>query len=215
MVDELLDELHRAQCFTKLDLRSGYHQIRMFPRDIEKTIFHTHRNHFEFLVMPFGLTNTPSTFQALMNEIFQAYLRKFVLVFFDDILIYSKAWVEHIQHMLMVFEVLWSHCLFLKRSTYSFGKPQVAYLGHVATRLRVAADTRKIQAIKGWPIPTSLRALQGFLGLARYYRKFFKNFGDIVIPLTNLLKKNAFAWTKESSLAFTKLQNALSQAPIL
>ena len=122
MVDELLDELHRAKYFTKLDLILGYYQIRMDHRDVEKTTFRTHHGHFEFLVMSFGLSNAPSTFQSLMNDVFRPHLQKFVLVFFDDILIYSKTWVEHIQHIRMVFQLLRDHHLFLKRSKCSFGE---------------------------------------------------------------------------------------------
>ena len=124
MVDELLDELHGAQHFTKLDLRSGYHQVRMAPLDVEKTAFRTHHNHFEFLVMPFELANAPSTFQSLMNEVFQPHLHKFVLVFFDDILIYIKTWVEHRQHVRIVFELSRTNMLFLKKS------PSVLLVSH-------------------------------------------------------------------------------------
>jgi len=215
VVDELLDELHGARFFTKLDLRSGYHQVRMHPDDVAKTAFRTHHGHYEFLVMPFGLSKAPATFQALMNDVLRPYLRRFVLVFLNDILIYSSSWAEHLQHVNIVLHALRAHNLHLKRSKCSFGAASVAYLGHVISKDGVAMDADKVAAVHAWPTPCSARGLRGFLGLAGYYRKFIKDFGIIAVPLTRLLRRDAFAWDDDATTAFEALQTALTTGPVL
>jgi hypothetical protein len=142
-IDELLDELYGTQFFSKLDLRSGYHQIRMAPDDIHKTAFRTHLGHYEFLVMPFGLCNAPSTFQNTMNTLFQQYLRRFVIVFFDDILVYSKTWEDHIKHLETVFNCLLDNQFFLKDSKCTFAQESISYLGHVVSFTGVGPDREK------------------------------------------------------------------------
>lgn len=142
-VDELLDELHGSTVFSKLDLCSGYHQILLAPEDTIKTTFRTVDGHFEFLVMPFGLSNAPSTFQATMNDVFRSFLRKFVLVFFDDILVYSTDWESHLRHLRQILHTLAHHQFFTKFSKCYFGVTQVDYLGHVISSAGVAADPLK------------------------------------------------------------------------
>nr|CAB3453399.1 unnamed protein product [Digitaria exilis] len=215
VVDELLDELHGARFFTKLDLRSGYHQVRMRPEDVAKTAFRTHDGLYEFLVMPFGLCNAPATFQALMNDLLRPFLRRFVLVFFDDILIYSTSWTDHLRHVRVVLSVLQEHQLFVKRSKRAFGVTSISYLGHTISDTGVAMDPGKVQAVLDWPTPRSARVVRSFLGLAGYYRKFVQDFGVITTPLTALLRKEGFSWTADAEAAFAALKTAVTTAPVL
>ncbi|GKC47842.1 putative mitochondrial protein [Tanacetum coccineum] len=191
LVEELLDELHGTKYFSKIDLKAGYYQIRMAPQDVHKTAFRTHCGHFEFLVMPFGLTNAPSTFQNLMNTIFQPYLRKFMLVFFDDILIYSPTWESHLEHLELVFLKLQEHSLIAKICKCAFGETYIEYLGHIISHKGVATNPNKIKAMVEWPTPTNLKQLRGFLGLTGYYK------------------------SKEADKAFKTLKYVMTTPPVL
>lgn len=214
-IDELLDELKGAKFFSKIDLRAGYHQIRLVEEDIPKTGFRTFDGHYEFLVMPFGLTNAPSTFQAEMNDLLRPYLRKFALVFFDDILIFSPTWSDHLSHVEQVLYLLVTNGFFAKLSKCQFGVTQVHYLGHVISEEGVQAEFEKLSAIYEWPTPTLFTTLRAFLDLTGFYRRFVQNYAAIASPLTDLLKLPRFSWNSLAAAAFDNLKAAMMKLPLL
>jgi len=211
-MDELIDELHGAQYFSKLDLRSGYHQTLVALEDRYKTTFRTHHGHYEWLVMPFGLTNVPATFQSLMNHVFQDLLRKYVLVFFDDILIYSATWKTHLIHLETVLQILQRETLYAKLSKCSFRAHEFDYLGHSISGLSVVMDKDKVAAGDRWPKAQNIKQLRGFLGLMGYYSIFIRNYATIIAALTELLKKDAFTWNVAAYASFNSLKHALLSA---
>eukprot|EP00253_Pinus_taeda_P004559 PITA_04559 len=214
-IDELMDELRGARFFSKIDLRFGYHQIRMREQDIPKTAFRCHYGHFEFLVVPFGLTNAPATFQSCMNHIFRNHLRKFVLVFFDDILIYSRTWEEHLQHIETVLHISQEQQFYAKLSKCEFGLTEMLYLGHIIGVDGVRVHEEKIRAIREWLEPRNVTELRGFIGICTYYQKFIKSFSQLATPLTNLTRKGAFSWSDTAQRAFDRLKEVMSSCPVL
>jgi hypothetical protein len=183
--------------------------------DIPKIAFMCHYDHYEFLVMPFGLTNAPTTFQSCMNHVFNKKLRKHLLVFFDDLLIYSKMWEEHLQHVDQILTIMEEQSLYAKESKCEFGMIEVLYLGHIIGVKGVQVHQEKIQAIVEWPTPKTLTELRGFLGICTYYRKFVKGFSQLCAPLTDLTKKGAFKWSEEAQFTFDKMKKVMSTCPVL
>jgi hypothetical protein len=174
----------------------------MRPEDEEKTAFKTHHGHFQFRVMPFGLSNAPATFQCVMNSVFAPFLRKFVIVFLDDILVYSDSWSAHLDQLRQVLSTLQKAQLFAKLSKCEFGKTSIHYLGHIISDTSVSTNPDKTEVMRHWPVPMNQTKLWSFLGLTGYYRKFVRNYGIISKPLTQLLSKKGFEWNDQAVAAF-------------
>ncbi|RWR86324.1 reverse transcriptase [Cinnamomum micranthum f. kanehirae] len=215
-IDELFDQLQGAAYFSKIDLRYGYHQIRVRDQDVQKTAFRARYGHYEFLVMPFGLTNAPAVFMTLMNKIFAAYLDQFVVIFIDDILVYLKSEQEHSHHLRTTLQLLRDNQLYEKLEKCDFWLQHVAFLGHIITREGLAVDPAKVEAITNWQIPKNVPEVRSFLGLAAYYRRFVKDFSRIAAPLTKLTRKDIpFVWNDECEYSFQTLKQRLVSALIL
>jgi hypothetical protein len=217
-IDDLLDKLAHARVFSSLDLQSGYHQIRIKPSDVPTTAFRTPLGHFEFKVLPFGLTNAPATFQSQMDKTFRDYIYdgKFVLVYLDDILIYSRTEEEHAVHLRLVLERLRESEFKAKRSKCEFGMAEVAFLGHRVGADGIKVDPDKVKAVESWPTPETQTHVRSFLGLANYFRRFLNGYASVVRPLNELLKKDVtWCWTSACEAAFQAVKAALVSAPIL
>ena len=215
-IDDLFDQLQGACVFSKIDLRSGYHQLKIKKEDIPKTAFRTRYGHYEFIVMPFGLTNAPAAFMDLMNRVFKDYLDRFVIVFIDDILVYSKSKGEHEEHLRKVLQVLREKQLYAKFKKCEFWLDRMVFLGHVVSSKGISVDPSKIEAVVNWSRPTNVGEIRSFLGLAGYYRRFVEGFSKIASPLTQLTRKNVkFQWSEECEKSFQELKHRLVSAPIL
>ncbi|XP_071683402.1 uncharacterized protein [Lolium perenne] len=215
-IEDLFDQMNGARVFSKIDLRTGYHQLKVRESDIPKTAFTTRYGLFEYTVISFGLTNAPAYFMNLMNKVFMKYLDKFVVVFIDDILIYSKSEEEHVEHLRIVLGTLRDHKLYAKFSKCEFWLKEVGFLGHVISAGGVSVDPSKIQSIMEKKAPTNQTEVRAFLGLAGYYRKFVEGFSSIARPLTQLLKKDKkFEWTDKCEASFQELKKRLVTAPVL
>jgi hypothetical protein len=215
-IDILFDQLAGARVFSKVNLRSGYHQIKIHPEDVPKTAFSTRYGLYKYLVMSFGLTNSPAYFMYLMNSVFMPELDKFVVVFIDDILIYSKSEEEHAQHLRVILQQLWDHQLYAKFSKCAFWLKEVPFLGHIIFVEGIAVDPIKIQEVLDWKSPRSVMQIRSFLRLAGYYHRFIPNFSKIAKPMTQLLEKEAkFKWSPQCEDVFLTLKKLLTTAPVL
>ncbi|GJS71485.1 pol protein [Tanacetum coccineum] len=215
-IDDLFDQLQGAKFFSKIDLRSGYHQLRVKEQDVSKTTFRTRYAHYEFLVMPFGLTNAPAVFMDLMNRVFHEYLDKFVIVFIDDILVYLKTREEHEDHLRIVLEILRQKKLYAKFSKCEFWLGQVVFLGHIVSADGITMDPTKVEAITKWLRPMKVTEVRSFLGLAGYYQRFMKGFSLLALPLTKLMQKGEkFVWNEEREKSFEELKRRLVSSPVV
>ena len=215
-IDDLFDQLKGASVFSNIDLRYGYHQLRIKDADVHKTAFRTWYGHYEFLIRPFGLTNAPAAFIDLMNYVFRPYVDQFVVVFIDDILVYSKDREDHDTHLRVVLETLRNEHLYAKLSKCEFWLREVSFLGHIISEEGIRVDPKKIEVIIEWKPLINVTKVHSFLGLASYYRRFVKGFSMTTASMTRLLQKNVrFEWSEKCQASFEKLKAFLTEAPVL
>ena len=215
-IDDLMDQVRGSKVFSKLDLASGYHQMRVEEASVPLTAFRTRYGSYEFPVMPFGLSNAPTYFMDLMNWIFREYLDNFVIVFIDDILIYSEDEASHAIHLRKVLELLRKNELVAKYSKCHFWESEVRFLGHVINQDGICVDPDKVRTVEEWKRPASVTDIRSFLGLAGYYRRFIDKFSLLAAPLTRLTKKDVeFIWCAKCESSFLELKRRLTTAPVL
>lgn len=214
-LEDMLDKLEGSRIFSKLDLRSGYHQIRIRPGDEWKTAFKTREGLYEWLVMPFGICNAPSTFMRLMNDVLKPFIGKFVVVYFDDILIYSTTTDDHLTHLRAILQTLSDNKLYLNLKKCNFLTNKLLFLGFIISDGGIAVDESKVQAICDWPTPTNVHEVRSFHDLASFYRRFVCNFSSLIAPLTNCLKLGKFQWGPAQDESFSAIKARLSSVPIL
>ena len=216
LMEELLDRLHGARYFSKLDLQKGYHQVRVADQDVHKTAFKTRYGLFEFVVLPFGLCNAPATFMHMMNNVFRRYLDSFVIVYSDDVLVYSRTEAQHEQHLRAVMDVPRKENLRAKASKCEFFRTEAESLGHMVSADGVRMLPDKVAVIAHWPAPGSVSDVRAFLGLAGFYPKFVKDFARLAAPLTRLTKQSVqWQWAADEQAAFARLKDAVTAAPVL
>ncbi|RVW75504.1 Transposon Ty3-I Gag-Pol polyprotein [Vitis vinifera] len=208
-LDDMLDMMVGSVIFSKIDLRSGYHQIRIRPGDEWKTSFKTKDGLYEWLVMPFGLTNAPSTFMRIMTQVLKPFIGRFVVVYFDDILIYSRSCKDHEEHLKQVMRTLRAEKFYINLKKCTFMSPSVVFLGFVVSSKSVETDPEKIKAIVDWRVPTNIHEVRSFHGMATFYRRFIQNFSSIMAPITECMKPGLFIWTKAANKAFEEIKSKM------
>ena len=215
-IDTILDTLGGSKYFTALDMAQGYHQVQVRPQDRHLTALKTQYGLFEFNVLPFGLTSAPSTFQRLMNHVLKPHEKDYVICYLDDVLIHSKTLEDHTRHLDSVLGLLAKNSLKLRLDKCDFAMSKIDYLGHTVSASGIQPSEKKIRAVKDWPVPTTVRDVQSFLGFCNFYRRYMKNYSVTANPLYNLTRKNVpFVWDANCQTAFHRLKLALTTAPVL